>query len=80
MIITQWPSYDEALTVNELLKTNSSYVLVRKSNAGPTNLEGFLSRGAIPDWITIEAEDKAKQLQLAKIHIPLMRKLAQKYE
>lgn len=80
LIITQWPSYDEALTVNELLKTNSSYVLVRKSNAGPTNLEGFLSRGAIPDWITIEAEDKAKQLQLAKIHIPLMRKLAQKYE
>ena len=74
LIITQWKDYNEKLSINALQKTNSTYMLVRRSNQSPDNLEGRVSAGYIPKWISLEFMDANRELCIAKIDTEQMKK------
>lgn len=74
LIITQWKEFNEKLSINELIKTNSSYILIRRANGSLNNLEGVIANSYIPKWISLSLIDKNKEFRLVKIDTDLMKK------
>ncbi len=74
LIVTQWSEYNEKLTINALLKTNSTYIL-SKSFANKNNLAGIIASGYAPQWISATMIDRSHRLKLVKIHKELIPQL-----
>ncbi len=77
LIVTQWKEYNEKLTINALLKTNSTYVLVNSAAVNRGNLADIIANDYAPKWLSGVITDDDHILKLAKIDRELLKESIQ---